>query len=114
MPRTLPEYYDFVQALAHSEPWTPDVIDIRLVHRRSGFKNAVCKEIVFEEITDGAYYGPSFRLFEQEAQELMDALWNCGVRPTLGKSSIGQVDAVEKHLADMRAIAFATLEIKQP
>lgn len=48
----------------------------------------------------------------EEAQELMDMLWSCGLRPTQGKSSIGQLEAVERHLADMRAIAFNKLEIK--
>jgi hypothetical protein len=42
----------------------------------------------------------------------MDLLWNCGLRPTQGRSSAGQLDAVELHLADMRAIAFNKLEIK--
>ena len=32
--------------------------------------------------------------------------------PTQGKNSARQLDAVERHLADMRAIAFNKLEIK--
>ena len=44
----------------------------------------------------------------------MDSLWACGLRPTQGKQSEGQVAAVERHLADMRAIAFTKLEVPQP
>jgi hypothetical protein len=111
--RTLSECYDFIRALAHQEPWSED-IDIMLVHCRNGQRRAVCKPLVFEDIPDTALVQPTFRLYRHEAQELIDMLWNCGLRPTQGKSSAGQLDAVERHLADMRAVAFTKLEIKQP
>ena len=49
-----------------------------------------------------------------EAQELMDMLWDCGLRPAQSKSSAGQVEAIQRHLADMRTIAFNRLEIETP
>ena len=55
---------------------------------------------------------PTFCLYGPEAQELMNMLWNCGLRPTQSQSSAGQLEAVERHLADMRAIAFNKLEIQ--
>ena len=73
---------------------------------------AVAKPLEFEEVPQGALVNPTFSLHGDEAQELMDMLWNCGLRPTQGKQSAGQLDAVERHLADMRAIAFNKLEIK--
>lgn len=108
------DYYDFVQAWAHTEPWGRDVVDIRLVHRQTGCKTKVCKQIVFEEIDEGTFFGPSCRLCLDEAQELMDSLWNCGLRPTQSRSSIGQTEAIVKHLDDMRAIAFSQLDMKPP
>lgn len=47
------------------------------------------------------------------AQQLMDDLWRGGIRPSEGSGSAGQLAATERHLADMKAIAFAKLGIKQ-
>jgi len=56
-------------------------------------------------------FGPAFRLQREQAQELMDRLWKCGLRPTEGSGSAGSLSATEKHLNDMRAIAFKKLGI---
>lgn len=42
----------------------------------------------------------------------MDALWHCGLRPSEGTGSAGSLAATEKHLKDMRAIAFDLLQMK--
>jgi len=42
----------------------------------------------------------------------MDDLWAAGVRPTEGTGSAGSLSATEKHLSDMRIIAFNQLGIK--
>jgi len=52
------------------------------------------------------------RLEPQSAQALMDSLWDCGIRPALGHGSAGQLEAVQKHLHDMKQIAFHALKIK--
>lgn len=39
----------------------------------------------------------------EDAQRLMDELWNCGLRPSEGSGSAGMLAATERHLADMRA-----------
>ena len=49
---------------------------------------------------------PVVVLEQDQAQALMDDLWNCGLRPTEGKGSAGALAATEKHLEDMRKIAF--------
>ena len=108
--RELPQYYDFLRLIAHQDPWSEQVA-FMLLHQVSGKPRAICGPLQFNEIPDGAPANPTFRLYGPEAQELMDMLWNCGLRPTQGKSSAGQLDAVERHLADMRAIAFNKLEI---
>ena len=53
-------------------------------------------------------------LREEDAQILMDSLWDCGIRPAQGKGSAGQLSAVNRHLEDMRVIAFNSLEIQKP
>jgi hypothetical protein len=47
-----------------------------------------------------------FSLPPSAAQTLMDDLWAAGVRPTEGAGSAGAMAAVQKHLEDMRKIAF--------
>lgn len=44
------------------------------------------------------------------AQELMDSLWQCGLRPTEGAGSAGALAATERHLADLRQICFSFID----
>lgn len=111
--RRLDQFYDLLRLVAHKDPWSEQV-EFMLLHHISGTPRAVCAPLQFNEIPEGAPVNPTFRLYGPEAQELMDMLWNCGLRPTQGQSSAGQLDAVERHLADMRAIAFQLAKIKQP
>ena len=45
-------------------------------------------------------------LDREEAQQLMDELWNAGIRPAGATGSIGQLSAVQYHLEDMRKLVF--------
>jgi hypothetical protein len=54
---------------------------------------------------------PFMRLGAEQAQQLMDELWRCGIRPAEGAGSVGQLGATERHLADMRTIALDALNI---
>ena len=74
--------------------------------------NTVVKEVVFEEVSSESIVDPSFTLGMEEAQVLIDDLWNAGLRPTEGTGSAGSLRATEKHLADMRLIAFSQLDLK--
>lgn len=40
------------------------------------------------------------------AQELMDSLWECGLRPSEGAGSAGALAATERHLKDMQRLVF--------
>ncbi len=55
---------------------------------------------------EGGLVSPSFTLTNEAAQSLMDSLWDCGIRPTAGQGSAGQLAATERHLADMRTLVF--------
>lgn len=52
---------------------------------------------------------PFAELDTTAAQRLMDELWSCGIRPTEGRGSAGSLAATERHLDDMRRIAFGAL-----
>lgn len=80
-----------------------ETIDILIRDRTTG---AVAQPPTFTPPDPGQYADPTFRLDDTAAQQLMDELWNCGVRPTAGKGSAGQLAAVQAHLADMQKIAM--------
>ena len=72
------------------------------------------KQIILEETDQSFEREPSFILSLDNAQLLMDDLWNAGMRPTEGTGSAGAMRAVERHLEDMRKIAFDQLNQKHP
>lgn len=56
---------------------------------------------------------PTMNLSNEAAQTLIDDLWTAGLRPSEGTGSAGSLAATQKHLADMRIIAFDKLKIKE-
>jgi len=54
---------------------------------------------------------PTLRLTGDEAQQIMNALWDTGLRPNNGTGAVAHTEALEAHLADMRTIAFNRLKI---
>lgn len=54
----------------------------------------------------GAAFEPILILRPDEAQALVDELWDCGLRPSEGSGSAGSLAATQRHLEDMRALVF--------
>jgi hypothetical protein len=81
------------------------------LYSREGHKLAAAKPVVLEVIEHGAVATPMLTLPMPTAQQLMDELWNCGLRPTEGTGSAGSLAATERHLADMRKLAFHSLKV---
>lgn len=70
----------------------------------------VAKFITYERMELGLVAAePLLKLDMHAAQNLMDELWHCGLRPSEGSGSAGSLAATERHLADMQKIAFALL-----
>lgn len=65
-------------------------------------------ELSLVEYTDGDWVPATTRLTPEAAQELMDSLWQCGLRPSEGAGSAGALAATQRHLDDMRALVFKT------
>ena len=74
---------------------------------------AVCQSMNFVQLEEGAYAPPAATITVEESQVLMDSLWDCGIRPTEGNGSAGAMRATEKHLEDMRVIAFKFLDVER-
>ena len=71
---------------------------------------ATAVEMQDQEI--GTAMSPVFQLDLDDAQILMDNLWDCGVRPSEGVGSAGSLKATQDHLVDMREILHHQLGIK--
>ena len=72
-------------------------------------RDAVFANVTIERLTAEDYgrkLEPFVRLEKEQAQLLMDDLWNCGIRPTEGAGSAGAMAATERHLEDMRKLVF--------
>ena len=71
------------------------------------------EDMIFTKIeNDGIVYSPTFNITNNSAQNLMDELWQAGLRPSEGTGSAGSLRATEKHLEDMRKIAFSQLDME--
>lgn len=91
------------------EPWR-DGIEVAVFQKRE-FGMMVAEPLTLRELKDGEYLNePTMRLRNEEAQQLMDELWRCGLRPSEGTGSAGSLAATEKHLADMQRIAMGLLK----
>jgi hypothetical protein len=106
------------------------IVHAKAVVRSWAFGNRIDLYVVAEELVKGRepdrYYvgidgwsnvgnGDSvdpITITPQIAQELVDSLWEVGVRPYAAQGSAGQLSAVENHLSDMRRIAFKGLEME--
>ncbi len=54
----------------------------------------------------GAHVQPTATIEYEQAQQMMDELWTCGLRPTEGSGSAGCLAATERHLKDMQRLVF--------
>lgn len=95
---------------AHAAPWT-DTIDIAVIdHGRRGHIS-VAGPLMMHEHKEGTVIDRCLSLQNEAAQKLMDDLWDAGLRPSEGSGSAGSLAATQKHLADMKQIAYHALKI---
>ena len=62
--------------------------DVRIYRRLRDNKVAVAAPMVLKEHVDGTVIDVAMNLQTREAQSLMDALWQSGVRPTRDRKSV--------------------------
>ena len=90
----------------HRRPWS-QTIELALWHR-DPYAGVVylAQPLVMTQTAPDQETQPFMRLGPNHAQQLMDELYRCGVRPTEGAGSVGQLGAVQSHLSDMRRLVF--------
>jgi len=96
---------------AMTAPWR-QAVELLIMDRSDGTSRVGRCIVVAEEMQPGVDYEPSLRISETAAQQLMDDLWACGLRPTEGTGSAGAMAATQKHVDDLRKIVFKTLDIQ--
>ena len=79
---------------------------------KKGDKYFVGGAIPMNEQEEDMPIEPTFKLNNVEAQFLFDELFRAGLRPSDGSGSIGQLEATERHLEDMRKIALQFIKPK--
>jgi hypothetical protein len=88
-------------------PWSDRVEFVYAEKRDSGLY--VAEPIILKEKTaaqEGEAPPITFALRTEKCQELMDRLWQLGLRPSEGTGSAGALAATQKHLDDMRKLVF--------
>ena len=99
-----------IHVLARGCNWSPDIeLLIRQFSGQGGRVVSEAEPLVFKEVLEadmGMPVSPTLRMGRDQAQQLMDALWQCGLRPSEGTGSAGALAATQKHLEDMRTIAL--------
>jgi len=96
------------EIMARREDWQ-DGISLYSRQVTVGMGETVAEPLIFKARVSGSIVSPFVRLSIQEGQQLIDELWQCGLRPTEGTGSAGSLKATEIHLDDMRKIAFKKL-----
>lgn len=92
-------------------PWRRR-LDIRLGMRISEHHIAIAQPLTFVEEKDEAQeIAPFLSLGPDDWQTLMDEMWRAGIRPTSGAGTQSEAGAMERHLADMRKLAFHALKV---
>ncbi len=86
-----------------------DGIEIYILDRAN---RACAQPLQFAAFAEGAEICRALDLGMDEAQMFIDGLWECGLRPTEGTGSAGAMAAVQRHLADMRALVFQSLKME--
>lgn len=95
---------------AQVKPWR-NGIEIHAA-QKNGERLAVAQPVVMVDSDPAIHTEPMLIVDMQDAQHLMDELWNCGLRPTEGTGSAGSLAATERHLADMRRLVFERAGVK--
>ena len=85
--------------------------DVRMF-RQFADKRWLAQPIVWKEIKKGELAEPTFNIgSDGEAQGLMDAMWNSGIRPSSGEGNVGMIGAMKDHIEDLRKTVAFTLEL---
>lgn len=102
-----------LQCRAARNDFRSDGITIVFLEYKPDGRRFVAKPLVMEEVADHMLvpYESRRNLGATEAQKLIDDLWDCGIRPSEGQGSAGQLASIQEHLKDMRKLVTKFAEV---
>lgn len=83
-----------------TDPWQGK-IELYIYERET---HSIVENLEFVKTEDGYMPRPALYIDYTAAQELIDSLWDCGIRPSEGAGSAGAMKAIQDHLQDMRKL----------
>lgn len=98
-----------IEIMARREDWNYG-ISIYMRRQTIGGGAIVAAPVEMVKSVVGCILEPMMRLEIQTAQQLIDELWQCGLRPSEGTGSAGSLAATERHLSDMQKITMGLLK----
>lgn len=63
-------------------------------------------KITWVDHKEGQYAEPTFVMTREKVQAMFNRLWDMGYRPNDRTGSAGHIEAINKHLEDMRTLVF--------
>jgi hypothetical protein len=99
---------------AHAEPkWYSDSISLHFYEKAQDGRVSYISDLIMTTTEEGQLIEPSDALTIplKTAQELMDSLWQCGLRPSEGSGSAGSLKATQDHLKDMQELSRRLLSM---
>ena len=96
-----------------AEPkWYSRSIDLFFYEKMSNGNVAFVENLTMRTVESGTEIPDSAIAIPLDAaQELMDSLWQCGLRPSEGAGSAGALLATQNHLKDMQEISKKLLDM---
>lgn len=102
----LTERIEGLEARCFMMPFGRQIAIAFVAHALHTGKPSMAEPLVMRDVQEGCEFQPSVTLEIKAAQQLMDELWQCGLRPSEGSGSAGQLAAVQSHLKDMQKLVF--------
>lgn len=96
------------EILVQRMPFRGDRFECLMVHRNGG-RVAYAKALTLETVTEenqAVMPEPTFTLGPDEAQQLLDRLYDAGLRPSREVNEKSALPFVSAHLEDMRRLVF--------
>lgn len=97
-----------LELMARRDDWADGVAIY--MRKRTADGDSVASSVLMTPHEIGTRVDPMLHLSIHEAQQLVDELWQCGLRPSEGSGSAGAMAATQKHLEDMRTLVFKKQE----
>lgn len=99
---------------AHAEPrFYARSISLHFYERRQNGEISLLSGLQFTTVKEAEAIQPQeeITLPLETAQELIDSLWQCGLRPSEGAGSAGSLKATENHLKDIQEFSQRLLSM---